>query len=195
MCCFFPIPEPYSCFTPVLALSPSKGWTTLFFPFPSYPCSSHVPFIRLPIPFFHSCSCSVTFKRLDNPSFPASQRSPILTDLPYSCPCHLTRGWTPQNSTFVSNPFIQTTCYTTSCLAPFLAILLNPSYSGPCCLNEKQARQPIPSCLLILLSLPWPSVSCETFFFLLNLHPISYHCYPARHHTTISPTFQCFFMS
>src|SRR5258708_1964257 len=74
MCCLFPIPEPYSCFIPALALSPSKGWTTLL--------SIPVSFLFLPHhlqkpldnPSFHSCSFSVAFQSPDNPS---SHPSPI----------------------------------------------------------------------------------------------------------------------
>src|SRR5260370_1169744 len=80
----------YSCFILPLVLSPSQGWTPHLF----YSCSYPVAFTKgwtillsLPVPFpflprplhkagqpvfpflFHSCSCSVAFKRLDNPSF------------------------------------------------------------------------------------------------------------------------------
>src|SRR5258708_12441096 len=92
MCCFFPIPEPYSCFTPVLALSPSKGWTTLFFPFLSHSCSCPVAFKRLDNPFFHSCpipalalspskACTTLFSIPALPLFP-SHASPTLFSTP-----------------------------------------------------------------------------------------------------------------
>src|SRR5260370_541924 len=69
MCCLFPIPEPYSCFIPALALSPSKGWTTLLSIPVSFLFLPHHLQKRLDNPSFCSCSCSVAFKRLDNPSF------------------------------------------------------------------------------------------------------------------------------
>ena len=123
---------------PALALLPSKGWTTLV--------SILIPFLlllcclqkagQLLFPFLlHSCSCHVTFNKAGQPLFPFLSHS-------CSCPGHLTIGWTPQTSTFVSHPLIQTTCYTTSCLAPFLAIVLKPSYSAPCHLHENRLDNP-----------------------------------------------------
>src|SRR5258708_30056649 len=117
MCCFFPIPEPYSCFTPVLALSPSKGWTTLFFPFLSHSCSCPVTFKRLDNPFFHSCSCSVAFKWLDNPFF-------------HSCPIPAlalspSKGWTTLFS--ISFPFLFFLCHLQTPVQPFFPSLLYSS--------------------------------------------------------------------
>src|SRR5258708_4218845 len=98
MCCLFPIPEPYSCFIPALALSPSNGWTNLLSIPVSFLFLPHHLHNRIDDLSFHSCSCSVAFKRLDNPSFHPCP-IPVL-------PMSPSKRWTPFISIPVPFPFL-----------------------------------------------------------------------------------------
>src|SRR5713226_1068137 len=97
MCCLFPIPEPYSCFIPALALSPSKGWTTLLSIPGSFLFLPHHLQKRLDNPSFRSCSCSVAFKKAGQPFFPfllllchlQKAGQPFFPSLFHSCSCHI----------------------------------------------------------------------------------------------------------
>src|SRR5229473_140193 len=166
-------PSFHSCPILVLAMSPSKGWTTLISILAPF-LLSHYRLQTAGQPLFpflpHSCSRSVTFKWLDNPYFhscsiPALALSPskgwtILLSIPVPflfLPCHLQKAGQP------IFPFLPHSC---SCHVTFI-MLDNPSFhscSIPILALSPSQKAGQPFCFILALA-PFPSQKAGQPFF------------------------------